>query len=213
MWFGPVHSVLPGLTTGFNPVKKIMVSSTTGKQVVLFDAEYAYALQSSPVQVDADTVVYEASPANALARLQQMIELAQNAEWQRAGFFVQWREDGTVDPEDGWYIIRPTTFSEEFIFSAYAEPTISVELRARQRLSIGVYVDSKLVPNDANAAGVGLAALPMGFVTQYPAATWTLVGVNGNISVIENPISVLRATLSIPNNTMTIGRCAVTDEA
>ncbi|SRR5258708_6642075 len=213
MWYGPVHAIFPGLTTGHNPIKTIKVASTTGKQVVLFDQEYVFGLQSSPVQIDADTVIYETSPVNALARLTQMIELAQNAEWQRCGLFIQWREDGTVDPEDGWYIIRPTEISEDFLFSSYAEPKISVELRARQRQSIGVYVDSKVVPNDANLAGVGLAAIPMGFVTQYPAATWTFAGANGNISVIENPISVLRATLSVPNNTMTIGRCAVTDEA
>lgn len=213
MWYGPIHSVLPGLTTGFNPVKAVKVSTTTGKQVVLFDQEYSYPLQAQPVEVDANTVVYEASPVNALARLTQMIELAQNAEWQRCGFFVQWREDGTVDPEDGWYTIRPLEISEEFLFSSYAEATISVELRARQRQSIGIYVDSKAVPNDFNATAVGLAAIPMGFTAQYPVATWTFIGANGNISMIENPISVLRATLTVPNNTMTIGRCAVTDEA
>jgi hypothetical protein len=213
LYLGPIHSVLPGLSTGFNPIKAIKVTSTTGKQTVLFDAEYTYPLQAQPVTVDAPSVIYETSAANAIARLTQILELAQNAEWQRCGLYVQWREDGAADQEDGWYVYKAQDISEELLFSAYAEPTISLELRARVKSSIGVYVDSKALPNDANLAGVGLAALPMGFVTQYPAATWTLVGANGNISVVENPTSILRATLSLPINTMTMGRCIVTDEA
>ena len=101
MYYGPVHAVLNGLATGFSPVKAIKVSSNSGKQTVLFDQEYPYALQSSPVEVDADTVIYESSPANAILRLTQMIELAQNAEWQRCGFFIQWREDGVSIPRTG----------------------------------------------------------------------------------------------------------------
>lgn len=126
---------------------------------------------------------------------------------------MQWREDSVTDQEDGWYTLKAVDLSDEFIYSGYAEPTIQVEQRAVQRASIGVYVDSKAVPNDANLGGVGLAALPAGFTPQYPAATWTLVGANGNIPVFENSISVLRATLATPNNTMTQGRCALTDEA
>ena len=97
MYLGPIHATLPGLSTGFNPVKAIKVTSTTGKQTVLFDQEYSYPLQSSPVAVDAPSVVYETSPANAIARLTQILELAQNAEWQRCGLYVQWREDGAAE--------------------------------------------------------------------------------------------------------------------
>ncbi|HEV2036944.1 MAG TPA: hypothetical protein VGU71_22560 [Candidatus Dormibacteraeota bacterium] len=212
MYLGPIHPTLPTLTTGHNPVKAIRVASTTGKQVVLFDQEYPYPLQPGPVGIDAETVVYEASPAAALMRLTQILELSQNAEWQRCGMFTQWREDGIQDPEDGWYIFRSNDLSEDLLFSSYAEPKIQVELRARQRSSIGVYVDSKAVPNDANLSGVGLAALPMGFTAQYPVTTWTLPGANGNILAIENPIAVLRATLTTPITTMTQGRCRVSDQ-
>jgi hypothetical protein len=213
MYLGPIHALLPGLSSGFNPVKAIKVTSTTGKQTVLFDQEYTYPLQSQPVTVDAPSVVYESTPQNAAARMTQILELAQNAEWQRCGLYVQWREDGAADQEDGWYVYKTQDFAEDLLFSSYAEPTISLELRARVKSSVGVFVDSKALPNDANLGGVGLAALPAGFITQYPAATWTFVGANGNISVIENPTSVVRATLSLPINTMTMARCIVTDEA
>ena len=216
MWFGPIHPTLPGLGSGHSPVKKISVTSTSGAtttQVVLFDQEYGYSLQPGPVDIDADTSIYEASPANALARLTQIIELSQNSEWQRCGVFIQWREDGTTDPEDGWYIIRPQSFSEEFLFSSYAEPTISVELRARQRTAVGVYTDAKALPNDANLSGVGLAALPMGMSSTFPVTNWTFPGLNGNIFVWENPTSVMRAGLNTPTTVMTQGRCMVTDEA
>ena len=170
MYFGPIHAVLNGLSVGHNPVKTINVTTTTGKQVVLFDQEYGYAMQPGPVDIDAPTVIYEASPSDALTRLTQMIELSQNSEWQRCGVFITWREDGVNDPEDGWYIIRPQQFSEEFLFSAYAEPTISVELRTRRRNSVGIFTDSKALPNDFNLPGVGLAAVPMGMSAQFPAA-------------------------------------------
>src|SRR5258708_39740047 len=117
MWYGPVHAIFPGLTTGHNPIKTIKVASTTGKQVVLFDQEYVFGLQSSPVQIDADTVIYETSTVNALARLTQMIELAQNAERQRCGLFIQWREDGTVYRGAWWLFSLPTEYCGELLFS------------------------------------------------------------------------------------------------
>jgi hypothetical protein len=53
LFIGPIHPAYPGLSSGHSPVKPIKVSNTTGKQVVLFDQEYTYALQSGPVAIDA----------------------------------------------------------------------------------------------------------------------------------------------------------------
>jgi hypothetical protein len=52
----------------------------------------------------------------------------------------------------------------------------------------------------------------MGVVNPYPLQTWTLASADGNILVIENPVSNLRMDLSSLTTLATLGRCKVTDE-
>jgi hypothetical protein len=216
MYIGPIHPVPQGFTTGHNPVKPIKVATTEGKSAVLFDSTYPYALQSDVPATQFDTVIYQNTPAQALATLHQIEELTQNAEWQRCGVYIQWREDGVQDGEDGWYIIKSAEISEDYIFSGYAEPKIEVELRARKAQTIGTFVDSKAVPNDYNLSGVGLAAFPQGLgVTIFPTATWTYSGFDGSqISVVENPPQIMKGNLQTPVGSGSVsanGRCACFD--
>jgi len=66
------------------------------------------------------SVVMEASQTAALVRIHQIEELCQNAEWHRCGIYIQWREDGTLDGEDGWYNLKDYAAGEDTIFSGYA---------------------------------------------------------------------------------------------
>lgn len=214
MYIGPIHSTLPGMTTGYSPVKPIKVSSATGKQVVLFDAEYPYGLQSDVMGLSVDTVFMEASQSLILARIHQLEELAQNQAWSgRPGIYIQWREDGVVDGEDGFYVLKGVDVSEEYVFSGYGEPKIDVDLRRRYSPAFGVFVDSKAVPNDANLNGTTLAAFPQGLASvTFPAPTFTLAAADGStINVVENPPIVMRAQLLSGPTLMTAGRCAVMD--
>jgi hypothetical protein len=218
MFLGPIHPQSPyvGGVQGHSPIKPIKVSMGSALQTVLFDNTYPYALQSNAPETVIDTVIYASTQAAALALVHQIEEMAQNAEWQRCGLFIQWREDGVSDGEDGWYIIKSAEISEDIIFSAYAEPKIDVELRLRQNQNMGVYVDAKAVPNDYNLSGVALAAYPQGIgATIYPASTWTYTGKDGaSILVVESAPQILKAqgtTFAGANSIMTSGRCSCFD--
>jgi hypothetical protein len=204
--------VFPGLATGQNPLKDVKVVGKPGAQVILFDQEYPVALQAGPQETSSDLTIIETTQALALARIQQIKELFRNKEWERCGIPIVWREDGVSDPDDGWYSLANVDVNDDFIFSGYSEPRIDVELRAVQKPGVGVYVDAKAVPNDANLAGTTLAAYPAGLTGVYPAATFTFAGANGTVSVVENPISNMRATLSSLVAIASQGRCKVKDE-
>lgn len=213
VWLGPIHPTNPYNSIGHSPVKPIKVSMTEGKQAVLFDNSYPYALQSDVVNITVDTVLYTSAQTTLLSLIHQVEELAQNAEWQRAGLFIQWREDAINDGEDGWYVIKSAEIGEDLVFSGYAEPKIDVELRKRQQANVGVFVDAKAVPNDFNLSGVALGAYVQGVGgTIYPTATFTYTAKDGTvISVVENAPQILKANLTTPNTTMIAGRCSVFD--
>jgi hypothetical protein len=214
MRLGPIHPTWPGKAFGYDPPKPIRVQMETGKQAFLFDSSYPYALQQGVFEINTDMVLLQSTQASLLAVLHQIEELAANAEWQRAGVFIQWREDGTLDGEDGWYTIKQFDTNEDLIFSAYAEPKIDVELRARRKPELGIYIDQKYYSNFLLVASgaVALAALPQGVTSTFPAVTWNMVGADGaTIGVIESPSSSLRGNFSNPTNCMTLGRCQVFD--
>jgi hypothetical protein len=86
-------------------------------------------------------------------------------------------------------------------------------MRDRRNLDAGVYVDSKLVANDANLSGIALGAYPQGFgSTTYPALTYALAAADGStINLVENAPNTMRGPLPTPLNTMSLGRCSLLD--
>lgn len=213
MYLGPIHPTNPWGSQGHSPVKPIKVTMQDGKQTVLLDNTYPYALQPDVVDITVDTVLYTNSQSTLLSLIHQIEELGQNAEWQRAGLFIQWREDGVSDGEDGWYVVKSVDISEDFVFSAYAEPKIDVELRVRQQSNIGIYVDAKAVPNDYNLSGTTMAVYPPGMnTTIYPLSGYSNNGKDASVlQVVENAPSVMKAQLLTPLSVMNSGRCSVFD--
>jgi hypothetical protein len=213
MRIGPLHFTYPTKTFGHDPVKALRVAMDIGEAKVLFDTTTPAALQQGVFEQNLDTIIYTSTQASVLQQMHQLEELGQNPDWQRSGMFVQMREDGTLDGEDGWYAIKAVDVSEDFIFSSYAEPKIDIVLRARRKPEYGVFVDAKAVVNGAGLTGTTMAAFPQGVGSgYYPQATYSLAGADGStINIVEAPPTALRCPFVDPVAQQTLGRCGVFD--
>jgi hypothetical protein len=217
VYVGPIRNLLGTSGSGYDPVKSLKITSTTSStqgggagQVVLFDATYPYSLQADSKQHNLQHVILEATQTLALVRMHQFEELFMNSEWQRAGVFLTFREDGTLDGEDGWYTLDSLDVDESMIFSAYAEPKLDVSCRRHQQETIGVYVDAKAVPNDLSLSGTTLAVQPGGTTQGYPLNTWSFAASDGStILANENPPTTMQMPFTSPTNCMTQQRCTV----
>ncbi len=183
-------------------------------QGYLFDRTYPLAVQSDVQSVDTTTAAFASTTAGILALIHQIEELAANAEWQRCGMFIQWRDDGVPDGEDGWYFFNDVEISESLIFSGYAEPKINLALRQRLIPYLGSFVDAKAQANYWNFSGTTLAAYPGGLDTSNlnPKSTWSYSASDGStIFVVEGPPAQIQAPLQTPLQTMSMARCAMYD--
>lgn len=195
-----------------NPLKPLRIRTAHQRQTVVFSKSRPIPMQHEPLEYTLDFPVLGTSASNSRAVIQQLLELGQNAEWQRAGIYLTCREDGVLDANDGWYTLQGVDVPELSQAAGWANAQLDVLLRARRALDIGSYVDAKAVPNDYGLVGTPMAAYPQGLAAGFPAATWSLAASDGStISIVENPTTVLRAALTDPNSTMTLGRCAVID--
>lgn len=219
MYIGPIHPTLPFSGAGHNPIKPIRVvmngsSVSQAYQGYLFDNTYPLAVQKDIQNIEATTAAFSSTVNGALALIHQIEELASNAEWQRCGMYIQWRDDGVQDGEDGWYTFNQVDISEDTIFSGYSEPKISVDLRQRFIPYLGSFIDSKAQPNFKGLSGTTLGAYPGGLDTSNlnPKSTWSYSASDGStIFVVEGPPNQIQAPLTAPLQTMTMARCAVYD--
>lgn len=219
MYLANIHPVLPFSGVGHNPIKPIKVTLNgqavqQGHQGYLFEDTYPLAVQKDVQTIQTTTAAFSSTVAGALALIHQIEELASNAEWQRCGLYIQWRDDGVLDGEDGWYTFADCEISESLIFSGYSEPKISLDLRQRYIPYLGSFVDTKAQPNYWNLSGTTLAAYPGGLDTSNlnPKSTYSYSASDGStIFVVEGPPAQIQAPLTAPLQTMSMARCAVYD--
>lgn len=215
MIIGPIHSIMKGATVGHQPIKTLKSSASHNTQPIVFDSAYPFAVMGDVIEFSVPTMFFESSQALVLQRMHQLEELQQNAEWQRCGVYIQWREDGINDGEDGWYLLKSVDMSEDIVFSGYTEPVIDVMLRARFANKIGMYVDAKTVASDISGGAVPIAFISGDFTAGniYPATTYSFPASDGStIYGIENPSSKISGQCTAPANLMSRGRCAVWDD-
>jgi len=197
-----------------SPLKPLRARTNSIKQTTHLDSTYPHATTGDVFAFSVDCVVFQQDAPTNRVVIQQLLELGQNAEWQRCGVFLTCREDGPDDKNDAWVTLDGVEMPEMSRDLGWSYGRIDVSVRIRQQSSIGVFADQKLQPNDAGLGGLSLVAFPQGVSAQtFPAATWSFAASDGStISVVESPVSNLRAALVSPTNTMTSGRVSLMDE-
>ncbi len=210
MKIGPI--VLPTIKAT-NPIKTLAVKMTHARQTIMFGGSFPTALQSDIVEFNIPVPIMGVDAAASRAIVGQLLELAENADWQRAGIYITMRED-VNDVQDGWYGIGSVSAPEDMpAEKGWLEADMDVLLRCRRTSSIGVFVDAKVQVNDLNLGGVATGIYPAGLGNGYPQATYAMVGVDGStINLVESPPATMRAPIVSPTDIMSLGRCAVTDE-
>ncbi len=197
-----------------NPLKPVTVKTTHSRHTVMFGGTFPVPMQSDVVEYTIPVPLLSHDPASSRALAAQLIELATNAEWQRAGIYIQMRED-YGDAQDGWYGLGAVDAPEEFpLERGWVTATVDVLLRARRSSSVGTFVDQKSQPNDLSLGGVALACYPQGVGEGFPSFVYGFVGADGYTQyVVENPPPSMRSPFVNPLETMNFGRCAAFDEA
>lgn len=215
MKIGPINL---SQSVSLSPAKDVQVRTSQNTKSIVWGQSFPVAINSDVVEYSFDVPVFTGSgiePGGAAANralAAQLLELAQNPEWQRAGIYLTMREDFT-DAQDGWYgIASVSTPEDDPSYHGWLMATVAIALRGRRTSAIGTFVDGKAQDNDFALGGTTMGAYPQGIGSGYPAATYSLAASDGStIGIVEGPPSVMRAPFSSGINCMTKGRCAALD--